>query len=106
MKDLINHIGEAALPRNLNANAPGFDDAFAALLDSKRENDSDVSDTVAAIIADVIARGDGALIDLSRRFDNIDLAATGIAISAGEISKARSACAAKWWRIGKGRRTD
>ena len=83
------------MPRNLNAGAPDFDDAFAALLDSKRENDSDISDTVAGIVADVIARGDSALIDLSRQFDNIDLAATGIAISAEEISKARSACAAE-----------
>ena len=83
------------MPRNLHAGAPDFDDAFAALLDSKRENDSDISDTVAGIVADVIARGDSALIDLSRQFDNIDLAATGIAIPAEEILKARSACAAE-----------
>lgn len=83
------------MPRKLIAGTPDFDAAFEALVDSKRETDSDVSDTVAGIIADVIARGDAALIDLSRKFDNIDLAETGIAISAEEIAKARSACSAE-----------
>jgi histidinol dehydrogenase len=83
------------LPHKLTAGMPDFDAAFEALVDSKRETDSDVSDTVAGIIADVIARGDAALIDLSRKFDNIDLAETGIAISAEEIAKARSACSAE-----------
>jgi histidinol dehydrogenase len=83
------------LPHKLIAGTPDFDAAFEALVDSKRETDSDVSDTVAGIIADVIARGDAALIDLSRKFDNIDLAETGIAISAEEIAKARSACSAE-----------
>lgn len=83
------------MPRKLIAGTPDFGAAFEALVDSKRETDSDVSDTVAGIIADVIARGDAALIDLSRKFDNIDLAETGIAISAEEIAKARSACSAE-----------
>lgn len=83
------------MPHKLIAGTPDFDAAFEALVDSKRETDSDVSDTVAGIIADVIARGDAALIDLSRKFDNIDLAETGIAISAEEIAKARSACSAE-----------
>ena len=83
------------MPRKLIAGTPDFGDAFEALVGSKRETDNDVSDTVAGIIADVIARGDAALIDLSRKFDNIDLAETGIAISAEEIAKARSACSAE-----------
>ncbi|MBO6559433.1 MAG: histidinol dehydrogenase [Nisaea sp.] len=80
------------MPRKLTAGAPGFEKEFEALVNSKRETDSDVSDTVAGIIADVISRGDAALIELSRKFDNIDLAETGIAISAEEIAAARSAC--------------
>jgi len=83
------------LPRKLTAGAAGFETDFEALVNSKRETDSDVSDTVAAIIADVIARGDAALIELSRKFDNIDLAETGIAVSAEEIAAARSACSAE-----------
>ncbi|WP_323797114.1 histidinol dehydrogenase [Nisaea sp.] len=83
------------MPHKLTAGTPDFDAGFEELVDSKRETDSDVSDTVAGIIADVIARGDAALIDLSRKFDNIDLAETGIAISAEEIAKARSACSAE-----------
>ncbi|WP_420403721.1 histidinol dehydrogenase [Nisaea sp.] len=83
------------MPRKLISGAPGFGQEFEALINSKRETDSDVSDTVAAIIADVIARGDAALTELSRKFDNIDLAETGIAISAEEIAAARSACSAE-----------
>ena len=45
---------------------PGFEADFAALLGMKREEAEDVDQAVAAIIADVRARGDAALIDLTR----------------------------------------
>jgi len=55
-----------------------------------------VSDEVDAavrdIIADVVARGDAALIDYSRRFDRVDLAATGLRVSDAEIEAATAAC--------------
>ena len=55
--------------KRLDTTAPGFAADFAALLDQARETTSDVADTVAAIIADVRARGDAALFDYTTRFD-------------------------------------
>ena len=76
----------------LDASAKDFEQRFRALLSMKREVSEDVDVTVRGIIEDVIARGDDALIDYSRRFDRIDLAATGIAVSAAEASAAEAKC--------------
>jgi len=78
----------------LNASAKDFEQSFIDLLAMKRESSQDVDDTVRDIIADVVARGDAALIDYSKRFDRIDLAATGIAVPAAEVSAAESKCSA------------
>jgi histidinol dehydrogenase len=40
----------------------------------------------------VADRGDAALIDLTRKFDRVDLAPSGLKVSAGEIEGAHSAC--------------
>ncbi len=72
----------------LRQSAPDFEDRFAALLAAKREVDQDVGARVADIIADVRARGDEALIALSKTFDNVDLAAIGIRVEADEIERA------------------
>ncbi len=82
------------MPLRLDAAAPDFEQRFVALLAMKRESSSDVDNTVREIIADVIARGDDALIDYSKRFDRIDLAQTGIAVSAQEIAAAEAKCSA------------
>jgi histidinol dehydrogenase len=76
----------------LDASSAAFEDQFAALLNMKREASADVDETVRAIIADVVARGDAALVDLSRRFDRVDLEKTGIAVSAAEVAAAEAAC--------------
>ena len=47
---------------------------FDALVDARRESDSDVSGQVAAILADVKTRGDAALAEYSQRFDSYTLA--------------------------------
>jgi histidinol dehydrogenase len=73
------------MPVFLSTDAPDFDAAFAALLSLKREEDADVDADVAAIIAEVRARGDAALVELTARFDRFDLAAAGIAFTAAEI---------------------
>jgi histidinol dehydrogenase len=57
----------------LDASDPGFAAAFTALVEARREADADVSRDVAAIVADVRARGDAALKDYSARFDRHDL---------------------------------
>ncbi|HYA79308.1 MAG TPA: histidinol dehydrogenase [Methylocystis sp.] len=76
----------------LDASAQDFEQAFAALLAMKRESAPDVDEAVRVIIADVVARGDEALIELSKKFDRIDLAETGIAVGAAEIAEAEAKC--------------
>ncbi len=72
----------------LDSSDPAFDAQFAAFLAAKRETAEDVEADVRAIIADVRARGDAALQDLSLRFDRIDLSRAGIRVTAREIDKA------------------
>ncbi len=74
------------MPVFLNSADPGFDAAFTALLGMKREEAEDVDATVAAIITDVRTRGDAALINLTARFDRLDLTPQTLAFSPGEIA--------------------
>jgi histidinol dehydrogenase len=69
-----------------------FASRFEELLSMKREVSDEVDAAVRDIIADVVARGDAALIDYSRRFDRVDLAATGLRVSDAEIEAAKAAC--------------
>jgi histidinol dehydrogenase len=61
------------MPHRLRTDAPGFETRFRALLAMKREDAPDVDAAVAGIIADVRARGDAAVIDLTARFDRLEL---------------------------------
>ena len=72
----------------LDARAHDFEQGFGALLSAKREVSRDVDDAAAAIIADVVARGDAALRDLSAKFDRVDLAALGLRVTRDEIAAA------------------
>jgi histidinol dehydrogenase len=76
------------MPARLIASAADFPARFSALLADKRETARDVSDAVAAIIADVRARGDKALIEYTAKFDRLDLTADELAIGAEEIDRA------------------
>jgi histidinol dehydrogenase len=76
------------MPVFLNAADSDFDARFAALLSAKREEAVDVDDTVAAIIADVRARGDAAVIELTARFDKLELTPETLAFSEAEIDAA------------------
>lgn len=73
------------MPLFLDSTAPGFEAQFAALLSAKREEAVDVDDTVAAIIADVRARGDAAVIELTAKFDRLDLTPETLAFTPEEI---------------------
>ena len=75
----------------LDATAADFDARFAELLAMKREVSEDVDSAAREIIADVVARGDAALVELSKKFDRIDLAERGLAIGKAEIEAAVSA---------------
>ncbi len=68
----------------LNAADKDFEAGFRGLLAQKREVSDEVSAVVHAIIADVRARGDEAVIDLSRKYDAIDLQATGMLVTGSE----------------------
>ena len=83
------------MPTQLDIRDPDFENAFAALLAAKRESAPDVDDAVAAILADVKARGDGAVIDHTRRFDNLALTPETMAIPASEIERAANSCDAE-----------
>src|SRR6266581_1188008 len=83
------------MPIRLDIRAADFDTRFRAFLATKRETAADVEDAVRAIIADVVARGDRALIELTRRFDRVDLEAANLKVSAGEIDAAAKACDAE-----------
>src|SRR5688500_14538585 len=80
------------MPIRLDARAPGFAGKFRAFLDTKREASADVEQAVRAIIADVAARGDAALIELTRKFDRVDLVAIGLRATQAELDAATAAC--------------
>jgi histidinol dehydrogenase len=83
------------MPKRLQTRDPGFEAAFVAFLGEKREASDDVGAAVAGILADVRVRGDAALIDLSKKFDRVDLGKLGLRVSASEIRAAREACSAE-----------
>ncbi len=76
------------MPRRLATADEGFEAAFQALVEARREAGEDVSAAVAAIIADVRDRGDRALIELTRLFDRLELTPVRLRITAGEIAAA------------------
>jgi len=77
--------------RTLSTADPAFEAELERLLDRTQEMDSRVEATVRAILADVRARGDEALLEYTRRFDRYDVGAP----AALEVSKARWAQAKK-----------
>ena len=83
------------MPVFLDTTDPDFEIAFSRLLTAKREDSPDVDDTVAAIIADVRARGDAALIDYTARFDRLELTPERLAFTPEEI-EARDGPDAIW----------
>jgi histidinol dehydrogenase len=74
------------MPTFLDTAAADFDARFAALMGQKREEAEDVDQAVAAIITDVRARGDAAVIELTARFDRLSLTPETMAFSPAEIA--------------------
>ena len=83
------------MPLLLNTADAGFEADFAALLGMKREDAEDVDAAVAAIIGDVRTRGDAAVLELTARFDRLEMTAQSLAFSradvAAEIAKVSAA---------------
>ena len=60
------------MPRRLASRAPGFGEALAALTRYEAVEDEAVESSVRAIIRDVRARGDQAVLELTRRLDRLE----------------------------------
>ncbi|MCJ2025619.1 histidinol dehydrogenase [Methylobacterium sp. J-067] len=71
-----------------------FAKAFAHLLTMKREISEDVDDAVRRIIADVVEKGDEALVAYTRRFDRLgaEFSAERLRIGPEEVQAAVAAC--------------
>ncbi|RAI37438.1 histidinol dehydrogenase [Rhodoplanes roseus] len=83
------------MPVRLDIRDPDFKDRFAALLGAKREAAADVEAAVRAIVEDVKARGDDALVALTQKFDGLDLGtagAAGLRVTPAEVTAAVAAC--------------
>ncbi|KFI32784.1 histidinol dehydrogenase [Haematobacter missouriensis] len=76
------------MPVFLDSTDAAFDTAFQSFLATKREEAPDVDAAVADIIADVRARGDAAVIDLTRKFDRLDLTPEALAFTVEETDAA------------------
>lgn len=76
------------MPIFLNSSDSDFSTAFEGLLHMKRESDADVDAVVADILADVRARGDAAVIELTAKFDQLELTPDTLAFRVAEIDAA------------------
>jgi histidinol dehydrogenase len=80
------------MPARLDAAAPGFQEGLKALIERRRQEGGEAERAAAEIIGRVRAEGDAALIDLTRRFDRIELTAEGLRIGPEAIEEAASRC--------------
>lgn len=80
------------MAQRLATSDPDFENRFRAFLSEKREVSADVDAAVRDIITAVRERGDKALVELSQRFDAVDLGKLGIAVTAAEVKAAVGSC--------------
>jgi len=80
------------MPVRLDRNSADFAQRFAGFLAMKREVSADIESATRAIVDDVAARGDLALIEATRKFDRLDLKPAGLRITSAEIDAAVKAC--------------
>jgi histidinol dehydrogenase len=83
------------MPVRLDSSSADFTERFAGFLATKREVSADIESAARAIVDDVAARGDSALIEATRKFDRLDLDAGRLRVTAVEIDAAVKACDAK-----------
>jgi histidinol dehydrogenase len=80
------------MPIRIDTTTANFAAAFAAFLGQKREAAADVEQAARQIIGDVIARGDAALFETTKKFDRFDLNAGNLRVGTAEIDAAVKAC--------------
>ena len=81
------------MPVQLDRSSADFDEQFAKFLAAKREVSADVETAARAIVQDVAARGDAALIEATSKYDRLELDASRLRVMPAEIDAAAKACA-------------
>ncbi|MGO4712524.1 histidinol dehydrogenase [Bradyrhizobium sp. 2TAF24] len=80
------------MPIRIDSRSADFTGRFQAFLAVKREVAADIEAAVRAIVGDVVARGDTALLEATAKFDRLSLNAAGLRITTAEIDAAVKAC--------------
>src|SRR4051812_27228997 len=80
------------MPLRLDSRSAGFVARFDAFLATRREAAADIEAATRAIVDDVAARGDAALLEATRKFDRLQLDAAGLRVTPAEVAAAVKAC--------------
>ncbi|MBB1092392.1 histidinol dehydrogenase [Rhodopseudomonas pseudopalustris] len=80
------------MPIRLDSASTDFASQFKAFLAMKREVAADIEAATRAIVDDVAARGDAALLEATAKFDRLKLEASGLRVSAAEVDAAVKLC--------------
>jgi histidinol dehydrogenase len=80
------------MPIRLTTASADFNAQFKAFLAMKREVSADIETATRAIVDDVAARGDAALLEATRKFDRLDIDAARLRITPAEVDAAVAAC--------------
>src|SRR6201999_1799108 len=80
------------MPIRLDRSSADFAERFATFLGAKREASADVERATRAIVDDVAARGDAALIEATQKFDRLKVDAGGLRVTPAEVDTAVKAC--------------
>jgi histidinol dehydrogenase len=83
------------MPIRIDTASADFTARFDAFLAQKREVSGDIEAATRAIVDDVAARGDAALLEATKKFDRLALDAAGLRITPAEIDAAVAACDGK-----------
>ncbi|ABE41496.1 histidinol dehydrogenase [Rhodopseudomonas palustris BisB5] len=84
--------GSFQMPIRLDSASTDFASQFKAFLAMKREVAADIEAATRAIVDDVAARGDAALLEATAKFDRLKLEASGLRVSAAEVDAAVKLC--------------
>src|SRR3954452_2449883 len=82
----------AIMPVRLDNRSADFRGRFDAFLGARREAAADIEAATHAIVDDVAARGDAALLEATRKFDRLELDAAGLRVTGDEIAAAVKGC--------------
>jgi histidinol dehydrogenase len=81
--------------RRFRSTDPGFEAAFAAFVDERRDTPEEVDAIVRDVLAAVRSEGLAALLRLARQFDKVELDEISMRVTADEIEAGAAACASE-----------